>query len=69
MIISSFNLTNWMPLLGSYLIVGYWSVKNNRFVQNIWRELLHSFLQSVADANWTGDENLVSSLVAEMMNF
>ena len=68
MLISSFNLTNGSiitPLLLFYLQLGLVCKKIHRSVQYTPRKCFNNFVQSAADARRQGDENPISSVVAE----
>ena len=70
MLISSFYLTNGTiitPLLLFYLKFGLVCEKIYRFVQYTTRKSFNNFVQSAVDARRQGDENPISSDVAETM--
>ena len=70
MLISSFKLTNGTlitPLFSFYLDFGQQCTITHRFVQFTLREVSNKFVQYVADARQTGDENPISGVVAETM--
>ena len=70
MLISSFNLTNGAfitPLLLFYLQLGLVCKKIHRFVQYTPTKCFGNFVQSAVDARRQGDENPISSVVAEIM--
>ena len=70
MLISIFVLTNSTiitPLVLFYLKLGLVSKKINRFVQNTPRMCFNNFVQCAVDARRPGDENPISSVVAETM--
>ena len=72
MLISSFKLTNGTlitPLFNFYLNLGLQCTKIYRFVQYTPHKVFNSFVQYVVDARRTGDENPLSSVVAETMKF
>ena len=70
MLISSFILTNGAiitPLLLLYLKLGLVCKKIHRFVQYTPRKCFNNFIQSAVDTRRQGDENPISSVVAETM--
>ena len=70
MLISSFILTNGTiitPLLSFYLQFGLICKKIHRFVQYTTRKCFDNLVQSAVDARRQGDENAISSVVAETM--
>ena len=70
MLISSFFFTNGSiitPMLLFYLKLGLVCKKIHRFVQYTPRKCCNNFVQSALDASRQGDENPISSVVAETM--
>ena len=70
MLISSFTLQNGTlitPLLLFYLQLGLVCTKLHRFVEYTPKKCFNSFVQSAGDARRQGDENPISSVVAETM--
>ena len=72
MLISSFTLQNGTlitPLLLFYLQLGFVVRKIHRFVKYTPKKCFNSFVHSAVDATRKGDENPISSVVAETMKF
>ena len=72
MLISSFHLNNGTiitPLLLFYLHPGLECTKIHQFVQYTPKKCFNSFVQSAVNDRRQGDENLISSVVAETMKF
>ena len=70
MLISSFKLNNGTfitPLFNFYLDLGLQCTKICRFIQYTPRKVFKSFVQSVVDGRWAGDENPLSGVVVETM--
>ena len=68
MLISSFHLTNGTlvsPLLLFYLKLGLVCKKIHRFARNIPKKRFNTIVQSAVNARRQGDENPISSVVAE----